>query len=649
MPLQHILNWLRKKRTQSLFQHKKQIFQFQNRKAFINIPQQAAKGNPWVWRARFPDFHTEIDMALLNFGFHIVHLDMTDLHGGPKSIQLWDDFYTDVTEQFNLSKRVTLEGVSRGGLVMYAWTKRNGEKLDCIYGDTAVCDIKSWPYGSGVGKKSQVDWELILEEYGMTEAEALNYTDNPMENLENLASNKVPILHVVGMNDTVVPPLENSFILQKNYRALGGQMEIIENKWGKEELEGHHFILDAPGRAMDFILENTRNLRKCPDGKKYFTLRENLWNSYQKFTQTKQGTVAFIGGSITYNQGWRDWVFDWIQSKFPSSKLNMINAGIPSTGSTFGAFRLKRDVFQAQTRVKPKNVDLLFVEFAVNDYYSGRISKEPLRGMEGIIRQARKLNPNIDIVLLYCVDPFKIEHYQQNSHKGDSKVIAQYESITQKYQISCINLAQEVSDRLTHKEFSWEKDFVDLHPSTFGKKLYFRSIRKFLTEAWIRILDERIKITSRSLEKKSPLDNFSYSTGELIPASEINFDTNWAVITPKKLLKRRFLDEWLRREPILEATSPSSSLSLEFSGTAIGIYLISGPDVGKIEYNIDGSGWKIRDQFTAWSEGTHLGWSLMLDTELEDKNHQVSIRILEEKNEKSLGTACRIIYFLVNR
>lgn len=78
-------------------------------------------------------------------------------------------------------------------------------------------------------------------------------------------------------------------------------------------------------------------------------------------------------------------VAQYLQERFSDTEFDFINAGIPSTGSTPGAFRLANDVLSKGT------VDLLFEEAAVNDYHNGRSVTEQIRGMEGIVRYARHL------------------------------------------------------------------------------------------------------------------------------------------------------------------------------------------------------------------------------------------------------------------
>jgi hypothetical protein len=54
------------------------------------------------------------------------------------------------------------------------------------------------------------------------------------------------------------------------------------------------------------------------------------------------------------------------------------------------------------------------------------------------------------------------------------------------------------------------------------------------------------------------------------------------------------------------------------------------------------------DLYTQWSNFLHLPWYLMLDDQLKYKRHKLTVKIANDKNQKSLGNACRIFYFLVN-
>ena len=90
-------------------------------------------------------------------------------------------------------------------------------------------------------------------------------------------------------------------------------------------------------------------------------LRGTLTNSLYQFREKKTGHVAFIGGSITQMNGYRPMVASLLQKRFPETTFTFTPAGISSTCSTTGAFRLATDVLAKGP------VDLFFIEFAVND------------------------------------------------------------------------------------------------------------------------------------------------------------------------------------------------------------------------------------------------------------------------------------------
>ena len=139
--------------------------------------------------------------------------------------------------------------MSRGGLIIYNWAAANPDKAACIYGDNPVCDFKSWPAGRGKGKFHAPSWQACLKAYGFTEEQALEYKRNPIDTLEPLARAVVPILHVCGMADTVVPPPENTDIIEQRYKKLGGKIEVIR-KPGKNH---HPHSLEDPTPIVELF------------------------------------------------------------------------------------------------------------------------------------------------------------------------------------------------------------------------------------------------------------------------------------------------------------------------------------------------------------------------------------------------------------
>jgi sialidase-1 len=234
-------------------------FKIDDHSAYYVKPGKPVPGNQWIWRASFPDWHTEMDSLLLAKGFFVAYISVDDQYGSPYAVSVWNKLYAYLTDSVLLSGKVSLEGVSRGGLYAYNWAKRNPEKVNCIYGEAPVCDFKSWPGGKGRGKGEPSSWKQLLQVYSMTESQALAYKDNPIDNLEALAKCKVPLLHVVSLRDNIVPVDENTDILFKRYAALGGPVILDPATTEPQTLEGHHFLIEHAAWWADFIIMISSN------------------------------------------------------------------------------------------------------------------------------------------------------------------------------------------------------------------------------------------------------------------------------------------------------------------------------------------------------------------------------------------------------
>jgi len=229
-------------------------FRHNGQQSIVVTPHECADGKPWIWRARFWGHEPQVDTGLLEKGFHVAYTDVGGLFGNPKAVERWNAFYTYLTEEQGFSKTPALEGMSRGGLIIYNWAAANPDSVSCIYADAPVVDFKSWPGGKGVGKGSPAEWKKCQKVYGLTEAEALAYTKNPIDQLAPLAKTGIPLLHVCGGTDKVVPVSENTAIIEKRYRALGGDITVIIKK-----LTGHHpHCLKDPAPIIDFVLKHTK-------------------------------------------------------------------------------------------------------------------------------------------------------------------------------------------------------------------------------------------------------------------------------------------------------------------------------------------------------------------------------------------------------
>ena len=601
-------------------------FAYQDREAIVVCPKHAATGNPWIWRPAFFGAFASVDEELLRRGFHVAYYDLTHLYGSPRARKSGTDFYWNMVRMYGLSPKVTLEGFSRGGLFAYNWAADHPDKVACIYVDAPVCNVFSWP---GRSPENAGLWKGLLEEWGLTDDQMNSFSGNPIDRLKPLADARIPVICVCGDSDKVVPFSENSAIVRQRYTAMGAPFELIL----KPGVDHHPHSLSDPAPVVDFIIRHQPGY----EAKQCYTLRGDYRNSYQMFEKERVGTVAFLGGSITEMKGWRDMICEDLKQRFPYTKFTFIDAGIPSTGSTPGAFRLADDV------LSKAKVDLLFVEAAVNDDTNGFNAIEQVRGMEGIVRHALLSNPSMDIMMLHFIyDPFipKLDGGQMPD------VILNHERVANHYLIPSVNLATEIAARMREGEFNWEQ-FGGTHPKPLGHAYYAATINKVLDEMYASCVAAGTAVKPHVLPAV-PLDGYSYTNGKLVDIRQAHINKGWQLVpswTPRLIAETRpgFVDV-----PMLETDRPGAKLTLDFEGTAVGIFCVSGPAAGILEYSIDGATFKKLDTFTAWSGGLYIPWVYMFDTELPKGKHRLMLRMSKDHHPQSKGTACQIRQFVVN-
>lgn len=601
-------------------------FVFNGYKATVVCPDSVADARPWIWRPAFFGAFPLVDKALLKEGFHVVYYDMTHGYGSHRAVKEGYLFYNYIRSTYGLAPKVTLEGFSRGGYYAMNWAIAYPDCVACIYLDNPVCDIFSWP---GEEKRPEL-WNRFLEEWGLSNADKATFKGNPVDNLEGLAEQHVPIIAVCSDSDRVVPFHENTALLRDRYQQLGGPIQLII----KPGADHHPHSLENPEPIVDFILHNQPGYQQ----KQCLNPRGQLQNSFIHFEKERKGRVAFLGGSITEMSGWRNMCKQYLVQRFPYTEFEFIEAGIPSTGTTPHAFRLEKDVLSYG------NIDLLFVEGAVNDYINGFSARDQIRGMEGVIRHALIANSYTDIVMLHFMcEPF-LKMYSQGQIPD---VILNHERVSNYYLVPSVNLACEVSRRMIANEFNWTK-FGGIHPSRFGHKYYAASLACLLDGMWSKV-SLNISPEPHQIPEK-PLDVNSYYNASFAPLDKVVCSKGWSFVSswvPDKGISTRegFVDV-----PVLYSNTINSAFCFSFKGRAVGLFCICGPFAATLEYSVDDSPYKQLDTYTAWSKNLYLPWVYILEAELDpDREHKLTVRISGKQNKNSRGHECIIRNILINK
>ncbi|MCM4153789.1 G-D-S-L family lipolytic protein [Arenibacter sp. N53] len=340
-------------------------FEYKGNACKLVRPKKVAPGAPWVLRARFWGHEPQTDIALLERGFHIAYCDVANLFGGPEAVKRWDGFYRLMT-QAGLSKKVVLEGMSRGGLIIYNWAEKNPKKVACVYADAPVLDGKSWPGGLGKGKGSASDWEAFKKVYSLkSEKDIAKFNGNPIQKIESIAKGGFPMMHVCGAADVVVPIDENTKPFEAGIKAHGGAITVIY----KDGVGHHPHSLDNPTPIVDFVLRATgqkvnyaiiptpsaefRSAAGWIEGKDWWAQARDIDSLCQA---SKEIDLLLIGNSITQGWGGKRPNVTYAPGKEAADiyfkDLNWIGAGISGDRTQHILYRLNNGKYEnAQPKV----------------------------------------------------------------------------------------------------------------------------------------------------------------------------------------------------------------------------------------------------------------------------------------------------------
>ena len=216
---------------------------------YIVKPNRVAAGNPWIWRARFWGHEPQTDIELLERGYHLAYCDVADLFGSKSAVERWDEFYKLATKA-GLNKKMALEGMSRGGLIVYNWAVKNPDKVACIYADAPVMDLKSWPTHWGNYENDKRNAEAMFKAYGFAGYEDVaKWKKNPIDHARKLAKKNIAMLHVVGDADEGVPVAENTAVFEQRLAERGYKLTVIH----KPGVGHHPHSLNNPEPIVEFI------------------------------------------------------------------------------------------------------------------------------------------------------------------------------------------------------------------------------------------------------------------------------------------------------------------------------------------------------------------------------------------------------------
>ena len=233
---------------------KAQEFTLRGHRAFVILPPEikAASAQPWIWYAPtlpgLPSLEEEIMVKqFLDAGLAIAGIDVGESMGNPRGRALFSSLYDELIGVRGFSKKPVLLARSRGGLMHYNWAVENPDSVGGVAGIYPVCNLQSYP---GLAKACGA--------YEMSEAELADCLSDhsTVDRITPLAQAGVPIFHLHGDNDDVVPLQKNSALLAERYRKHGGDIEVVVVAEQGHNRDPHWFRSTA---FIEFVIAHAKS------------------------------------------------------------------------------------------------------------------------------------------------------------------------------------------------------------------------------------------------------------------------------------------------------------------------------------------------------------------------------------------------------
>ena len=144
-----------------------------------------------------------------------------------------------------------------------------------------------------------------------------------------------------------------------------------------------------------------------------------------------------------------------------------------------------------------------------------------------------------------------------------------------------------------------------------------------------------------------PIHANNFDNGLLVNPAESNYNNTWSFSAPEWDKLEGVIRARFEKKKLLSTKQAGAELTFEFTGTAVGAYILAGPDAGIAEVSIDGGAFVSHDLYHKYSKSLHYPRTMMFAQNLERGKHALKLRMSNKTSGK--GHAMRILYFVVNR
>lgn len=225
-------------------------FVFAERNAVIVFPKGKPNGK-MILKTEYLNAFPIFDIAMLERGYHLIHIFHRTRWGSEEETDVMAEFIRFCANELKTDDKCILEGLSCGGLQAALLAQKYPELVSVMYLDAPVLNILSMA-GLGECRHEAVEkefWREIVATHGVNRSTIVNFRKSPIDNMEPLIKNNIPVIMLYGNSDNIVIYEENGKVLEQYYIENGGTIKVISRS-----MCGHHpHGLDNPSIIIDFI------------------------------------------------------------------------------------------------------------------------------------------------------------------------------------------------------------------------------------------------------------------------------------------------------------------------------------------------------------------------------------------------------------
>lgn len=225
-------------------------FSFNGRSAILVLPEAPDAGRHFLIKTEYFGAFPGLEVEMLKRGWHLAYIENLNRWGVVEDQDMRAEFCRFLHSEFGLAERCVPVGMSCGGLHAVCFASRHPECVSALYLDAPVMNLLSYPMGFGKAAYDPKVWDEVKRAYGIDETGILSFRQHPIDRMEPLYANRIPVLMVYGDSDDMVPYPENGALLEAEYRARGLEIEV----YGKPGCGHHPHGLADSSPLIRFIL-----------------------------------------------------------------------------------------------------------------------------------------------------------------------------------------------------------------------------------------------------------------------------------------------------------------------------------------------------------------------------------------------------------